>query len=236
MDPDELPDDVTAQAVTEDTPDNGGQTDGSQAPTAPDPTEALLSKLEERLSQRDEALRRSIQSASDKAIRALERRISGDPGQRAAKVAKDLGIQMTPEQETKYLESLRAAGVLVSDPANEQEQPQSGAGEDVATIQAQGDALFQSLGLQPTDPEAQWLYSARFNTPQAWLSAIQAAGDAKSVRLTRTARPAGAPAQTQPGRQTTPAAVLPPSGKPVKRNPSWQDAVDEEFNRFNRGR
>lgn len=233
MDLDELPEDVTAEAVTEDTPKDGGQAEGSPAP---DPTEALLQKLEERLRERDETLRRSIQSASDKAIRALERRISGDPGQRAAKVAKDLGIQMTPEQETKYLESLRAAGVLVSDPANEQEQPQHGAGEDVSAIQAQGDALFQSLGLQPTDPEAQWLYSARFNTPQAWLSAIQAAGDAKSVRLARTARPAGAPAQTQPGRQTTPAAVLPPSGKPVKRNPSWQDAVDEEFNRFNRGR
>lgn len=218
-----LPEDVAAQAATDDAPQADAANEGSPVT----PQVVTLEQVTKLLNEQREADRRYFQSQQDKLAARMERRIYGDPGQRAAKVVRDLGIQMTPEQEQQYLANLKAANALAPDPADEQDdQPQTGAGDaDVSAINAKGAALFQQLGLQRDDPEAAWLYSARFDNPQAWLSAIQAAGDAKAARLART--PGGA--QTQPTRQAAVPPLPPSSGRSNKKipdRPTRMDAVN----------
>lgn len=233
MDTDLLPEDAAAQAAAEETPEPGDQDEGSEAPAFSESQMAYIGTL---LNQQADALSRKFQSHLDKTTARMERKMRGDPGQAALKVARDHGLQIPADQEQKYLESLRTSGALAADPDDDQAaEPQGQPDDETARIQATGGRLFQSLGLSRSDPEAAALFSGRGYASEAeYYKAIYQAAAQKAQRG------AGGQKNGQTGqrRQPAPPALLPSGGhqRAPKDNPSLDDVVGEEFDRIHRRR
>lgn len=237
LDNEQLPEDVAAEAATDEATQEVA-TEGSQEPA---PTWDQVRAL---LAEQAEQLRRQVQSQNDKLAARMERKLRGDPGQAALRVAREHGLQIPPDKEQQYLDGLKASGALAVEPDDESEPatPQSGNAITQEDVSAAGRTLALSLGLTGREPEVMALRGRTYDSPAEYFAAIQTASAAVQARIKGTQGAAGPrPAQGQSAagqRRPVPPAMVPGGGSTtrVKDNPSWDDVADDEWHRTQNAR
>jgi hypothetical protein len=162
---------------------------------------------------------RLLQSQMDKRDRRLEGLLNAQTlNARTAQALKTAGVEVPADKQATLLAQLREQGVI---PAGEPDDdaPVNGAAPNAPDpVQVQGQQIADTYGLTDADPEWAEMVQAvsQAQTPQAYLRAIQAAGQKRLARAMRAPQPN--PAQ-MPG--------LVPGGTPAK--PILSDSAEELY-------